>query len=182
MRNSAEKTWKMAATVVALTALVMALYVQITGLRSRQEEARAAATRLEEALAGSRTRLKAEILAELRAELSKRPSTAQEDQADQQPLPDAVLRRGEDEGGAFEQVVDSRSPERSLGRLNQSLRSLSTQMEESDQLQRRNLEELRLAVRAELDASRRATGLVLVVLIPLVVNLLYSFWREREGE
>ncbi|HEV8577733.1 MAG TPA: hypothetical protein VGX68_01525 [Thermoanaerobaculia bacterium] len=179
MQKPAEKTWKMAATVVALTALVMAFYVQIFGLRSRQEEARVAAARLEDALAESRTKLKAEILAELRADLSKRQSMAQGGEEDQQPIPDAVLRRGEDESGAFEQVVDSRSPERSLVRLNQSLRSLSTQMEESDRARRGNLEELRLAVRSELDASRRTTGLILVILIPLVVDLLYSFWRRE---
>ena len=105
MGKPAERTWRMAATVVALTALVMALYVQIFGLRSRQEEARAAAARLEDALAESRTKLKAEILAELRAELSKR-STAQGKEEGQEPIPDAVLRKGEEEGGAFEQVVD----------------------------------------------------------------------------
>jgi hypothetical protein len=183
-RRFREPAWRMTLTVVALTATVMALYVQLLGLRSRQEENRAAAARLEDALAESRTKLKAEILAELRAELAKEKSGPPE--AAGQPVPDTVLRRLESGTNAGEALGPAADPTRAgrpltTGGLNQRLNLLATEAEESDRALRRDLEELRLSTQNELEVSRRATGLILVALIPLVIDLLYSAWPKREG-
>jgi hypothetical protein len=186
---SGEQAWRMTLTAVALTATAMALYVQVFGLRSRQEEARAAAARLDDALAESRSRLKAEILAELRAELengdkAEKGKDATSEQAGQ-PIPDTVIRRlesAEDESGALGQAFDptlsGRPP--TISRLAAGLKLLAAQSAESDRALRRDLDELHLATRRELDVSRQATSLILAALIPLVLDLLYSVWRGRE--
>lgn len=172
-----EQALKTALTVVAVVATVLALYVQIFEVRSRQEEARLAALRLDAALAGSRSRLKAEIVAELRADLAAEPQA----EAGTQPLPGTVLRRTEADGlGAFGPT--SAGQPLTLSQLAGALEALSTQMEESDRTLRKDLEEFRAASRAELDAASKATGLVLVALIPLVAQLLVSFWRGRAGD
>jgi hypothetical protein len=174
--RAVERTWKTVATAVAVAATLMALYVQLFERRSREEEARLAAARLEDALAASRSRLKAEILAELRAELAREGSRGTSTGG--QPIPGAVLRRPEsDEDGGLGQVVDPRS-----GQLVGGVRSLSQRMEDADRALRRDLEEFRAATRQELEASRKATTLVLIALIPLVVHLLYSLWRDREKD
>ncbi|HEX9943467.1 MAG TPA: hypothetical protein VGG03_15750, partial [Thermoanaerobaculia bacterium] len=150
-KRSLEQAWKMALTVVALAATAMALYVQLFELKSRQEEDRLSASRLENALAESRARLSAEILAELRAELAKGKPAAR---PGNQPIPDAVLRRlesGEGAGSALQQALEPLHPQeaRTIARVNESLRSLSRQMDESDRALRRDLEELRAAVGRE---------------------------------
>jgi hypothetical protein len=178
-KRPAEQAWRMAMIVIALTATVLALYFQLAGMRSRAEEAQAAAARLEEALAGSRTRLKAEILAELRADLAKSETA---DQSGREPLPDTILRRlesGEGDLGTLEQVIDPTRPGGALLRFNQALQLLSQQMEESDRMLRRDLEAFRIEVRGELDAVRRGEALMLAVLILLVIDLLLAFWRDR---
>ena len=171
----------MALVVVALTATVLALYVQLFGLRARQAEAREAAARLDDALAESRTRLKAEILAELHADLAQ---SEEETASGQQPLPDAVFRleEGEERAGAFAQVVDPARPGESLVRMALGVRTLAKQMEESDRALRRNLEELRIETRDQWDAARRAAGLTLIVLVLLVIDLVSSSFRREKNE
>src|SRR5688572_148012 len=99
-KRSTEQAWKVALAAIALIATAMALYVQLFERRSRQEEERLAAARLEEALAESRVRLRSEILTQLRSEGTGEKSTQP---PGDQPLPGAVLRRGE--SGALEQFV-----------------------------------------------------------------------------
>lgn len=178
-----EQVWRKALTVVALAATVMALYLQIFERRARQEEARLAAVRLDDALAGSRARLRAEILAELRAELRKESNAAP---PGTQPLPDRVLRRldtGRDGGGALGQALDAFRPQEALviAGLDEALKSLARQTEESDRALRRDLEELRAATLREADVSSRTTVLMLVALVSLVGQFLPSLWPRREG-
>jgi hypothetical protein len=169
------RAWKVVLSVVALMATAMALYVQIFERRSRQEEDRLAAIRLEEALGAARTRLKIEILTELRAELEKKGSTGQ---PGDQPLPNAVLRRGETDGGrVLQQVLASAdAQEAARARFRASLDSLTGQMEQSDRALRRDLEE----VRREQDISGKTLGLLLVALVPLVIHLLTSLWPPED--
>lgn len=175
--RSMEQAWKVALAAIAAIAMAMALYVHLFERRSRQEEDRLAMARLEDALAESRLRLKAEILAELRAELEKGESGAAPNDG---PLPNAVLRRGESGGGsALQQVLASGDSREALAGLAESLDSLARQTEESDRALRRNLEELRVEIRRDLDASRKVQSLLLVALIPLVANLLFSIWQPR---
>jgi len=153
---------------VALVAAVLALYLQFFELRARQEEDRLAASRLDNALAASRTRLKAEILAELRADLSKaRPPAGRT-----QPIPGAVLRRQEaeeDAGGELGQAVESSSL-RETGGLRMSERA--RQIEDSGRALRKDLEELRAMTRRELDIMSRATSLALIALMAVVLRLV----------
>jgi hypothetical protein len=162
-----------ALAAVAVIATAMALYVQLFERTVRQEQDRRAAARLEEALAESRLRLKTEILAELRVELAQEAGS---ETRSRQPLPDAVLRRGESDGSsALQQIV---GPLDSL-QLRESLDDLSRQMEESDRALRQNVEDLRAEIRRDLVASGRVASLLLAAMIPLVLNLLFSIWPPR---
>jgi hypothetical protein len=175
-KRSIEHAWKVVLAVVALTATAMALYVLLFERKTRQEDDRVSAARLEEALAESR----AEILAQLRAEAAKRESA---EQPGDQPLPNTVMRRGESGGRGLQPVLDSRdTQEAALARLQESLASLERQVEHSDRTLRRDLEELRAGVRREQDLSSKALGLLLVALIPLILHFLASLWTRWDGK
>ena|SRR5690349_291530 len=163
--------WKAALALIALLATLMALYVQLFERRSRLTEDRLAAARLEKALGESRLRLKAEILAQLRTELAKESAP---EQPGDQPLPNAVLRRSESgAGGVLEQVLDStESQEAAQARFQETLDSLTRQMEQSDRQTRQDLEELRAELKREQDVSRKVATLLLIALVPLVLHLL----------
>jgi len=163
--------WKLALALAALAATVMALHVQIFERRSRQEEERLAAARLEQALGEARLRLKAEILAELRAELAK-PAAEQGDR----PLPNAVLRRGESGGRVVQQILGPDSAQATPGDLRQGLDALTLQQESSNRATRREIEELRAELRREQEASGKTLGFLLAAVVPLVVHLLASAW------
>lgn len=176
-----ERTAKLIAAVIALAAAAMALYVQLFEVRARQEESRLAALRLESALAESRSRLKAEILAELRAEVARGGSIP----PGNEPISGSVLRRPESSAtsarsSALEPTLPS--PPLTLSGLAQGLESLSQQTQEADRALRRDLEEFRAATRRELDAAAKATLLTLVALIPLAVYLLFSYWLDRRED
>ncbi|HYG62876.1 MAG TPA: hypothetical protein VEL74_09870 [Thermoanaerobaculia bacterium] len=172
-RPSLGNLWKVVVTVLTVATTLMALYVQLFERRSRQEEDRLAAVRLEAALAESRARLKTEILAELRAELAR----AAAEQPDGQPRPDTVLRRPESDGNGPLQQAPLGLPS---GRSSERLDSLARQMEDSDRALRQDLEELRAASRREAEISSRATSLILLALVLLAAHLLVSLWRPRQ--
>lgn len=167
---------------VSLMAAAMALYVQIFEVRAREEESRLAALRLESALAESRSRLKAEILAELRAEgVGGAPTADRRDRA----VPGSVLRRPESDAAtgdvsALEPTLPT--PPLTLSGLARGLESLSQQTRESDASLRRDLVELRASTRRELDAVQKASVLTLVALLPLAACLLFPGPRERREE
>lgn len=174
--RSTEQAWRMALAAVALIATAMALYVQLFERRSRQEEERLAAARLEEALAESRVRLRAEILAQLRSEGAGEKSA---EPPGDQPLPGAVLRRGE--SGALEQFVGPLDAQQAqaIAELRESLAELSSQLEQAELARRRDLEEMRAEVRRDLDAASKTVSLLLVAVVPLVAQLVFSLWRPR---
>lgn len=179
-RRSFERTGKLVAAVIALTAAAMALYVQLFEVRARQEESRLAALRLENALAESRSRLKAEILAELRADVERGGSPP----SGNEPIPGSVLRRPESGGGtagapSFALESSLPAPPLTLSGLAQGLESLSRQTREADGSLRMDFEEFRAATRRELDATAKAATLTLVALIPLALYLLLSYWRSN---
>src|SRR5689334_4129241 len=102
-----KQVWRIALTVVALAATAMALYLQIVERKARQEEARLAAVRLDQAIAESRARLRAGVLPDPRKD-------AQAAQPGAQPVPDTVLRRletGGDAGSALAQSLDAFGPQ-----------------------------------------------------------------------
>jgi hypothetical protein len=167
-----ERAWKATLALFASIAITMALYVQITEQRSREEADRASATRLEAELAEARA--PAESLENPGAE----PNPEARQPSDQ-PLPDTVLRRGESGGSALQKALDSRDAR--LSHLEESLDALERQAGQSDRALRRDLEELRTAVRRQQDASAKVQGLLLVALIPLLLHLLTSFWQRGDG-
>lgn len=181
-RRRLQQAWKNLLTIVALAASLMALYLQIFERRARQEEARLAAVRLDDALAESRTRLRSEILAALRAELSEESPPAN---PGREPLPDTVLRRleaGGTGGGALEQALGpAASREALLARFNGALESLTRQMEEADRVLRRDLEELRAATLREADVASKTLALVLVALVCLVGRAVPELWPRGEA-
>jgi hypothetical protein len=169
---------------VSLVAAAMALYVQIFEVRAREEESRLAALRLESALAESRSRLKAEILAELRAEGVGGSSTAGRRDA---AVPGTVLRRpeldaagGDAPGLGLEPTLPT--PPLTLSGLARGLESLSQRTREADASLRRDLVELRASTRRELDAAEKASVLTLVALIPLAACLLFPGEPETREE
>jgi hypothetical protein len=176
-KRSLGPAWKVTLATVALVATAMAFYVQLFERRSRQEEDRLAAVRLERALEQSRARLKAEILAQLREDFA-RGGAAEED--GDQPLPNAVLRRGESGGAALQQVLESQ--ESQVAFLEGSFEDLARQMERSDQALRQDLEELRAEIRREQGTAGKALTLLLVALIPLVLHLLSNLWPSGDGK
>lgn len=176
-KRSLGSVWKVVLTVVFLTAMAAAVYVQVFERRSLREEDRISAARLEEALAESRARLETEILAQLRAELAKEGVS---EESGGKPLPNAVLRRGESGGGlALQQVYESQ--ESSEARL----ASLAAQMEKTDSALRRNVEELRAEVRRERSLSDKTMALLLIALVPLAAHFLVTVWgpgdEKRNG-
>lgn len=160
-----KRPWHLALAAVALIATAMALYVQLFERRALQEADRIAAARLEESRAGAEATLRR------RAE-----ETAAEPAADQ-PLPGAVLRRGES-GSALQQVRDSQDEQATaLARLQESVETLALQMEQSDQALRRDLEQVRTGVQRERDASNKVLALLLAALVPLAI---LSLWPRGE--
>ena len=174
-KRPVERVWRTVLTVVALVATVTALYLQVFERRARQEEAKLAGVRLDDALAASRARLRAEILAELRQELRKESNVAR---SNPQPLPDTVLRRLETSEGALEAF----RPQEALviSSLGEALNTLARQTEDSDRALRRDLEELRAATLRESDVVAKTTFLMLVALAALVGQFLPTLW-SREG-
>jgi hypothetical protein len=165
---------KAALAAIALMATLMALYVQLFERRSREADDRIAAARLEAALAESRVRLKAEIVAQLQAELTRQDATQQKGD---QPRPGTVLRRGEPGGsGALQQVQGAQAATRA--RLQENLDSLAREMEQSDRALRRDLEAARAEMRREQEISRKTLLLLLAALIPLVLDFLVTL-RQR---
>ena len=165
---------KAALAAIALMATLMALYVQLFERRSREADDRIAAARLEAALAESRVRLKAEIIAQLEAELARQEPAGQKGD---QPRPDTVLRRGESGGSsALQQVQGSQAATRA--RLQENLDSLAREMEQSDRALRRDLEAARAEMRREQEISRKTLLLLLAALIPLVLDFLVTL-RQR---
>jgi hypothetical protein len=180
--RSLETAWKLALTAVTLIALATALYLQLFERRALREEERLAGLQ-QEALAAAQKPQGNEDIPQLRTDLVE--GVAPEPQRDQ-PLPNAVLRRGESgTGSALQQFVGPPDTQQLLVQLQASVDALSRRMEESDRAQRRDLDAWRAQVRRELDAVNRVLTFLLVALVPLVAHFLVSVWkpmRWRRGE
>jgi hypothetical protein len=175
-----EPLWKTFLTLTALAAAVLALYFQLFELRSRREEARLAASRLERAVEESRVRLKTEILAEIRTEIARADP-------DGQPVPDTVLRRREPGQGAPSALGQSfATPARggppTVASLGRGLEALARRVEESERTLRRDLEDLRAATESESEVSHKVVVLALVALIALASSLVPTGRQERVPE
>lgn len=175
-RRSLELPWKTLLIAIALAAAALALYLHLFELRSRQQAARLASSRLERAVDDARVRLKAEILAELRA------GSARAD-PDTQPLPGTVLRRrepGPDAPSALGQSFDPLAPDGSPT-LAARIAALSARLEESERTLRRDLDDLRATTESAAEVAHQVTSLVLVALIALAGALLVPSPRPPIG-
>jgi hypothetical protein len=169
-KRSLERAWTAALALIAAIALAMALYVQSVERRARQETDRTLATR-----SGANLEETAETpSAEPAPEQPGEPG-----EPGDQPLPNTVLRRGES-GSRLQQALDSRDAQ--LARLREDFAALERASERSDRALRRDLEELRTAVRREQEASAKVQNLLLVALVPLLLHLLTSVWRRGGGD
>jgi Flp pilus assembly pilin Flp len=176
-RRSIGHVWKAVLVAIALIATLMALYVQLFERQSREAEDRLVAARMTDALEGARTRLKAELLAELRKELAESESPSKPGGP---PLPNAVLRRSETaRDRALQQGLASEDS--ALNRLEGRLDSLARQMDESDRTVRRNLEEIRAEMQREEAVTAKVTSLLLAALIALVLVQVISLLEERKA-
>jgi hypothetical protein len=172
-----EQVWRLILTAVALLSLGMALYFQLFERRLQGEQDRLAALRQEEELAASQ----AGLSTELATQGSERPAEeGSTDSVGDQPLPNAVLRRGESgTSSALQQFVGPPDTQQLIARLQEQLDAMSSRTEESDRALRRDLEAWRAQVRRELDTSNKILTLLLVALIALVAHLLFSLWQPR---
>lgn len=141
----------------------MALYVQSVERRARQETGRALAARPE---------------AEIQEPVQTPGVEPVPDQSGDQPLPNTVLRRGES-GSKLQQALDARDAQ--LVRLREDLEALEHRAEQSDRVLRRDLEELRAAVRRQQEAFARVQNLLLAALAPLLLLLLSTAWPRGDG-
>lgn len=180
-RLSLERAGTAALALIALIAVAMALYVQLSERRSREDADR---------LLAAAARREAELAA-LRADAEGEPSTPLQEispeQPRDQPRPGTVLRRGESDGGrSLQQVLDSRDAQKvALVELQEAIAALERGTELSDRALRRELEELRAEVRRGQDVSAKVQTLLLVALIPLLLHLLASLWPRggrNQGE
>jgi hypothetical protein len=170
-KPSLGQAWRLGLALIALLATATALYVQLFERRSRETDDRLAAARLDEALAASRTRLKAEILSELRAELASGGSPAQ---PGNQPLPNSVLRRGESgTGSTLQQLQDLRKAQESTGE-----KVASQPEDDAGVALRRDFDELRAEVRREREVSGRVVSLLLAALGAVVVLVFAGGFRS----
>jgi hypothetical protein len=174
-----DRAWSLAAAIVSLAAAVTALYVQLFEVRAREEDSRLAALRLESALTESRSRLKDEILAELRAGGLGKGSA----DGDTGGLaPGAILRRpdlgrssGTERPGLESALLP---PPMTLSGIALGLQDLTRQTRETDRALRRDLAEFRAATRRELDTGGKVSTLTLIAVIPLAVLLLLAVRRS----
>ena len=82
---------------------------------------------------------------------------------------------------ALRQAINPKNPEEilTIARLTDQLQSVERKIEKlDDELAKRHIAFTR-GVTRELDATSRATNLLMVALIPLVLNLAYQIWKDR---
>lgn len=85
---------------------------------------------------------------------------------------------------ALRQSINPLKPEEVLTivRLQDEVKFIKESIEETKNKLENDQHNFERAIIRELEASNRSTNLILVVLIPLVSNFLYSVWRDRREE
>ena len=92
------------------------------------------------------------------------------------------LESHEDKIQALRQAIDPLRPDEvlTIARLKDSIDVLSRKISELEEGVDAKHDTFKSSVIRELDASSKATNWLFIVLIPLVVNLLYSIWKDRK--
>lgn len=177
-RRAPELPWRILLISTALAAATLALFLHLFELRSRQQEVRRAADRLERAVAEARVQLREELLAELRAGDARA-------EPDEEPRAGTVLRRREPAQDARSGLGQSSDPlgrggAPSLDALARRVAGLAQRTEEAELALRRDLEDLRAATESQADVAREVTTLSLIALLALAGALLLPVPR-RDG-
>ena len=83
---------------------------------------------------------------------------------------------------ALRQAINPTKPDEvlTIARLTDAISSIEKETKALREQNKRELEDFKASVLRELDASSKATNLILVVLVPLVLNLIYNLWRDRQ--
>jgi len=187
--HTADYYLKLAATAVAVAGTFFAIALKLDELRQNQqklEEAALPLARIEQILDETRTRLVAEVESEVKsqlAELRQPQVTAANSEARLAAL-EADFEQLQEVQLGLRQALNPVNPEEvlTIARLNDEVKRLSGSLQRSLDDLANDQEEFQTAVRREIDASDKTLNLVLVVLVPLVLNLLYSFWQDRRRE
>lgn len=85
---------------------------------------------------------------------------------------------------ALRQALNPLKPEEvlTIARLTDEVTKLSKGFDNLSQQLSQNQKEFRESVLRELKSSNDSTNLILVVLIPLVLNFLYTIWKDLRSE
>ena len=69
-----------------------------------------------------------------------------------------------------------------IARLSDKLLSVSEEYKLLKETIAKEQENFRISVLRELDASNRSTNMILVIMVPLVGNFVYSIWKDRKSD
>lgn len=95
---------------------------------------------------------------------------------------DSKINKLAEQNLGLRQAINPLSPDEILTivRLKDSVNILSSKVDNLEKDINEKQDSFKNSVIRELDSSGKAMNLILVVLIPLVLNLLYSSWRDRK--
>lgn len=171
---SKRSTWhvlKLALVAVALITTVMALYVQLFERRSLEEQ--------DQLLEESHAELKAEILEELQK--TEPPAASAASDQENQPRPDAVLRRSESarDRGLQQALSPESATAAALARLERRVDAIARQADQTDRVMRRDLEEIRAEARRDRSAASKVLSLLIAALTSLGLFAVMGLVEER---
>lgn len=164
-------TWhvlKLALVALALITTAMALYVQLFERRSLEEQ--------DQLLEESHAELKAEIL----EELQKTEPPAAPDQ-ENQPRPDAVLRRSESarDRGLQQALSPESATAAAIARLERRVDAIARQADQTGRVLHRDLEEIQAEARRDRSAASKVLGLLIAALTSLGLLAVIVLVEER---
>lgn len=188
-RLSADYYLKLAATAIAVAGTFFAITQKFYELRQDQqrlEEAVLPIARIEQILNETRARLAADVESEVNSQIAelRQPQVTEANTQARVAALEMEFEHLQEVQQGLRQALNPISPEEvlTIARLNDEVKRLSGSLQRSLDDLAEDQEEFQTAVRREIDASDKTLNLVLVVLVPLVLNLLYSFWQDRRRE
>lgn len=190
-RPIAEQILKLSGVAVAVAGTLIAVYFNFYEMQDRQLENR---VRLEELSHTSEARLASiqdRLERIIRVEVSRHftaldqlPHGGDPEVRAKLTSLETELQQLKDSYLGLRQAIDPLQPEEvlTIARLGDEVARLSEEIDELSNDLAGDQSAFQTAVRRELDASDKTLSVVLVVLIPLVLNLLYSFWQDRRKD
>lgn len=177
--------FKVTTTLIAMLAMTMALYFQFSKLKETKtiRKVEYVGDELQSRILEVSEKQK-EIELALSSKVFQSPPATKDFHAVEIKLKDleGKIAKINDEIMGLRQAINPLNPDEilTIARLKDSINNLSTNLQKLEVNIAKGQEEFRKSVLRELDASGKAMNLVLIVLIPLVLNLLYSIWKDRK--